>query len=79
MARDETIMSQDKELVNHDEKVSLEAPESLKFDFGGDSTLPSPPKLSVEEEKRLYRKIDARLMPILALMKCEAARLDEAT
>jgi len=38
------------------------------LDFGGDSTLPPPPKLTPEEEKRLYRKIDLRLMPILSLM-----------
>lgn len=38
------------------------------LDFGGDSTLPPPPKLTLEEEKRLYRKIDLRLMPILSLM-----------
>lgn len=37
-------------------------------DFGGDSSLPPPPSLSPEEEKRLWRKIDRRLMPILAIM-----------
>jgi hypothetical protein len=38
------------------------------FDFGGDTTLPPPPALSLEQEKALYRKIDLRLMPILSLM-----------
>jgi sugar phosphate permease len=37
-------------------------------DFGGDSSLPPPPTLSLEEERRLYRKLDIRLMPILSLM-----------
>ncbi|EJU06610.1 MFS general substrate transporter [Dacryopinax primogenitus] len=39
-----------------------------RYDFGGEGTLPPPPKLSPEEELRLYRKIDRRLMPILSLM-----------
>ena len=38
------------------------------IDFGGESTLPPPPVLTAEAERRLYRKIDMRLMPILALM-----------
>lgn len=38
------------------------------IDFGGDTTLPPPPMLTEEEEKKLYRKVDLRLMPILALM-----------
>lgn len=37
-------------------------------DFGGDTSLPPPPTLTEEEEKRLWRKVDLRLMPILALM-----------
>lgn len=37
-------------------------------DFGGESLLPPPPKLTPEQEKKLYRKIDLRLMPILSLM-----------
>ncbi|KAF8625350.1 hypothetical protein AX15_005428 [Amanita polypyramis BW_CC] len=37
-------------------------------DFAGDSTLPPPPILSPAQEGRLWRKIDARLIPILALM-----------
>ncbi len=38
------------------------------LDFGGDSELPPPPKLTPEQEKALYRKVDIRLMPILASM-----------
>lgn len=42
--------------------------ESDKLDFGGESSLPQPPTLSPDEEKRLWRRIDIRLMPILTLM-----------
>ncbi|KAJ7693398.1 MFS general substrate transporter [Mycena rosella] len=38
------------------------------FDFGGESSLPPPPSLTAEEERKLWRKIDLRLMPILSLM-----------
>lgn len=37
-------------------------------DFGGDSDLPPPPTLTPEQEKKLWRKIDLTLMPILTLM-----------
>lgn len=37
-------------------------------DFGGDSTLPPPPQLTADEERRLWRKVDLRLLPILTLM-----------
>jgi sugar phosphate permease len=37
-------------------------------DFGGESTLPPPPTLTPEQERKLWRKVDLRLMPILALM-----------
>ena len=37
-------------------------------DFGGDTTLPPPPALTEEEEKRVWRKVDLKLMPILTLM-----------
>ncbi|KAG6907011.1 hypothetical protein DXG01_010914 [Tephrocybe rancida] len=59
-------MSQEKEQHSNDEKVSIQ--DSAVFDFGGDSTLPPPPVLDEAEEKTLYRKLDARLMPILALL-----------
>ena len=47
------------------EETSLK---SEKFAYGGDDTLPPPPTLSAEEERRLWRKVDMRLMPILTLM-----------
>lgn len=37
-------------------------------DYGGDSSLPPPPQLTLKQEKKLYRKIDLWLMPILTLM-----------
>ncbi|KAF8626636.1 hypothetical protein AX15_004776 [Amanita polypyramis BW_CC] len=37
-------------------------------DFAGDSTLPPPPSLNPEQERKLWRKIDVRLMPMLAIM-----------
>ena len=38
------------------------------YDFGGASALPPPPQLSPEEERKLYRKIDWRIMPIVTAM-----------
>lgn len=38
------------------------------IDFGGDSKLPPPPILTEEQERKLWRKVDLRLMPILSLM-----------
>ena len=55
-----------------EEKVSVEevvAPlKPGELAYGGDEALPPPPTLSAEEEKRLWRKVDMRLMPILTLM-----------
>ena len=48
------------------EENSLKSPKGLAY--GGDDTLPPPPTLSAAEEKKLWRKIDMRLMPILTLM-----------
>ncbi|KAF7328267.1 putative transporter C11D3.18C [Mycena venus] len=48
--------------------VKLKASSEEDLDFGGESTLPPPPTLSAEEERKLWRKIDLRLMPILTLM-----------
>ncbi len=47
-------------VVVHDEKPVI--------DFGGDTTLPPPPDLTPEQQKKLWRKIDLMLMPILTLM-----------
>ncbi|KAF8328323.1 MFS general substrate transporter [Amanita rubescens] len=41
---------------------------SAPVDFGGDLTLPPPPDLTPEQERKLWRKIDRRLIPILSLM-----------
>ncbi|KAJ6545251.1 MFS general substrate transporter [Mycena capillaripes] len=41
---------------------------SEHLDFGGETSLPPPPALTAEEERKLWRKIDLRLMPILSLM-----------
>ncbi|KAJ7881427.1 MFS general substrate transporter, partial [Mycena leptocephala] len=49
-----------------DAKIKASSEEEL--DFGGDSSLPPPPTLSEEEERKLWRKVDLRLMPILSLM-----------
>ncbi|KAK7438888.1 hypothetical protein VKT23_017814 [Stygiomarasmius scandens] len=38
------------------------------YDFGGESQLPPPPTLTEAEERKLYKKIDRRLMPILCVM-----------
>ncbi|KAJ7242479.1 MFS general substrate transporter [Mycena rebaudengoi] len=48
--------------------VKLKTSSEEDLDFGGESTLPPPPILSAEEERKLWRKIDLRLMPILTLM-----------
>ncbi|KAF9461840.1 MFS general substrate transporter [Collybia nuda] len=60
------IMSLDKKRSSHSEKALSDGSE--EFDFGGESSLPPPPKLTAEEERRLWRKVDMRLMPILAIM-----------
>ena len=38
------------------------------FNFAGESGLPSHPELTPEQERRLWRKIDLRLLPMLGLM-----------
>ncbi len=37
-------------------------------DLGGASALTDPPTLTPEEENRLWRKLDLRLLPILSLL-----------
>ncbi|KAF8828406.1 hypothetical protein HHX47_DHR4000729 [Lentinula edodes] len=39
-----------------------------EYDFGGESQLLRPPVLSEDNERKLWRKIDLRLMPILCVM-----------
>ena len=42
--------------------------ESEAVNFGGEDGLPPPPQLSEAEEKKLWRKIDLWLLPILTLL-----------
>lgn len=50
-----------------EEAIETVSSESVT-DYGGDTSLPPPPKLTPEQEKKLYRKVDLWLMPILTLM-----------
>jgi hypothetical protein len=61
-------MSLEKEQGAHLEKGLTASEDVEDIDFLGESSLPPPPILTEAEEKRLWRKIDMRLMPILALM-----------
>lgn len=36
--------------------------------YDGKAAFPTPPTLTPEQERKLYRKIDLRLIPILSLM-----------
>ena len=36
--------------------------------YGGDDALPSPPVLTEEEERRLWRRVDLHIMPYITLM-----------
>lgn len=63
-------MANDKEETT---KVDLEVlvgstVDSTAIDFGGDSTLPPSPVLTPTQQSKLWRRIDLRLLPILALM-----------
>ncbi|KAF7357748.1 hypothetical protein MVEN_00820700 [Mycena venus] len=51
-----------------DSQLAAHSTDSEHLDFGGDSSLPPPPTLTAEEERKLWQKIDLRLMPILSLM-----------
>ena len=42
--------------------------ESEAINFGGEDHLPPPPRLTEAEEKKLWRKIDLKLLPILTLL-----------
>lgn len=50
------------------EEVSDSEKGEYVHDFGGDSTLPPPPILTPEEEAKIWRKIDVRVVPILTMM-----------
>lgn len=52
-----------------EEKKREEVIETVSLsDSKSESALPPPPTLTPEQEKKLYRKIDLWLMPILTLM-----------
>ncbi|KAF8063507.1 MFS general substrate transporter [Lyophyllum atratum] len=60
-------------MFRKDEKDSqLERSDSdaqrVVYDFGEETSLPPPPRLTAVEERKLWRKVDARLIPILALL-----------
>ena len=50
-------------MTDNTEKSPLEATETL-----GEDNLPPPPHLCEAEEKKLWQKIDLRLLPILTLL-----------
>ncbi|KAF7298055.1 hypothetical protein HMN09_01026800 [Mycena chlorophos] len=53
----------DSQLEAHVPSADDQVPE-----FGGESQLPPAPTLTAEQERKLYRKIDLHLMPILSAM-----------
>jgi MFS transporter, ACS family, DAL5 transporter family protein len=55
------------------EKAPTASVSSNIIDFDDEATLPSPPELTLDQERKLYRRIDLRLMPILILMYIMAA------
>lgn len=57
-----------REDVNEKRRSSTTTNEEDDVDFGGERSLPPPPTLTPEQESRLWRKVDLRLMPILTLM-----------
>ena len=67
-----TSNASDKLSIDEKRQVHEEAIETVSstgsIDYGGDSRLPPPPKLTAEQERKLYRKVDLWLMPILTLM-----------
>lgn len=76
-------------LSTDDEKASEHWLEDGRrdYNFGGESQLPPPPDLSQEDERKLWWKIDLRLMPILCVIylmsfmdrgECHSACLTEA-
>lgn len=68
MEKDKNASAQITTVENVNDEKRGERDDVSVVDFGGDSELPPPPVLTEEEERRLYRKLDWRLMPILSLM-----------
>ncbi|KAF9558966.1 MFS general substrate transporter [Agrocybe pediades] len=61
-------MSSDEKASTPSHRENRDSTSSEAIDFGGDSSLPPPPTLTAEQERKLWRKVDLRLMPILSLM-----------
>ena len=53
-----------------EKRGECEVAEKASVDDAGanEGSVPPPPRLSPEEQKRAYRKVDLRLMPMLTLM-----------
>ena len=43
-------------------------PSSDQVTYGGEDTLPPPPVLTLDEERRLWWKIDSRFMPVVTML-----------
>lgn len=55
--------------LKEDTKQEIDVASTVEgVDFGGESKLPPAPTLTEEEERKLWRKVDLKLMPILSLM-----------
>ena len=50
------------------EEAALSVKDRLGLADAEDDVLPLPPALTLEQERKLWRKIDRRLLPILTLM-----------
>lgn len=50
------------------EEVSPPSDTSRVLSYSGEEGLPAPPVLTQEEEKRLWRKIDWHILPIITVM-----------
>ena len=63
-----TLYEKDTGVVLLVEEARTVLDKSQILSYGGDSELPPPPSLTPQEEKRLYRKIDWHIIPIITMM-----------
>lgn len=66
---DSTAMTDHNPTSNSSEKSAVHTMDEITAEYtevvyGGEDKLPPPPILTPQEEKRLWRKIDMRIMPI---------------